>query len=125
MSGPTINRGGSEQSVETPDEFIAAVERKFGPLVLDLACTRQNSKAPEGIYYPEGDSLQIPWSVISTVRAGGLCWLNPEFANIARHRSVRWSGRRVLRFFCWSPKAHKTGIGVGYSPTSMCTGWAA
>lgn len=76
-SGPTIKRGKSKQDVETPQEFIAAVEAKFGKLRVDLAATEANTKAPTYIS-PEQDSLLVRWH-----RLSGLCWLNPPYANIA------------------------------------------
>lgn len=84
-TGPTINRGSSEQSVETPDEFIRAVEQKFGPLDWDLACTVDNVKAIRGYTYPEFDALTKNWAGVGAMmeKANPLLWLNPEFANIA------------------------------------------
>lgn len=70
-------RGESKQDYGTPWEFIRAVEKRFGPLAIDLACTRENAKAPAGFYFPETDALAQFWDVL----AGNL-WLNPPFANI-------------------------------------------
>ena len=75
LAGPTIRRGKSLQVVETPDEFILAVTRKFGPIAVDLAATNENAKAP--IYIdPETDTFKQDW--VKWLR-GGLGWLNPEF----------------------------------------------
>jgi hypothetical protein len=75
LTGPTVNRFNSEQVVSTPWEFIRAVERKFGPLVVDLAATAQNAKAPRFIT-PEIDTFTQGWTEWLN---GGLGWLNPEF----------------------------------------------
>lgn len=81
--GPTIKRHKSKQDLETPWEFIRAVENKFGKLVVDLACTRENCKASVGVYYPEYDSLSpmMHWSnwAVTQSRIGGRAWLNPPF----------------------------------------------
>lgn len=76
MGGPTINRGSSEQVVETPRAFLAAVESKFEPLAWDLAALDTNHKAPRWIT-PEQDSLSVDWHKLD-----GLLWLNCEYANI-------------------------------------------
>jgi phage N-6-adenine-methyltransferase len=73
--GASFSRGSSEQNYETPAEFIRAVERRFGPLKVDLAATAVNTKAPKYIT-PEQDSLLVPWP------SSGLLWLNPPFSNI-------------------------------------------
>lgn len=70
-------RGKSKQDYGTPREFIDAVEKRFGALAWDLACTRENAKAPSGYYFPESDSLQQVWHALP-----GNLWLNPPFANI-------------------------------------------
>lgn len=86
MSGPTINRGHSEQIVETPDEFIHVVERKFGQLDWDLAATVSNAKAHLFIT-PGTDSLQVAWYELPVSQAvsGGprpLLYLNPPYSDI-------------------------------------------
>ena len=80
MVEPKNNRGKSEQSVETPDDFIRAVEERFGHISFDLAAEESNQKAKrwEGMWYGEGeDSLKQDWT-----KHNGLLWLNPEFGNI-------------------------------------------
>lgn len=76
-TGPSIRRGRSKQDYGTPLKFIAAVNARFGPIEWDLACTRENKKAPWGIS-PPADSLQHVWSALC-----GNAWLNPPFDNIA------------------------------------------
>lgn len=85
---PKQKPGTSEQTVETPPEFIAAVELMFGHLGWDLAALKSNSKA---ICYlgPDHDecnaqlrdSLQVNWSALCGRH--GVNWLNPPFSHIA------------------------------------------
>jgi phage N-6-adenine-methyltransferase len=67
----------SRQDYGTPIEFIDAVEKRFGVLTYDLACTRENAKAPAGFYWPDEDALTQAWWSFT-----GNLWLNPPFANI-------------------------------------------
>lgn len=62
VTGASLNRGRSKQDYGTPWDFIRAVEAKWGPMVHDLASTRENAKAPSGYYYPEVDAIQRSWS---------------------------------------------------------------
>lgn len=66
-----------KQDYGTPWEFIRAVERRFGPLSVDLAAHAENAKCRTFIG-PEQDSLSVDWSVY-----GGARWLNPPFSQIA------------------------------------------
>lgn len=69
-----MKRGG-KQNYETPQALIAACERRWGKLTIDLAADEANKKAD--VYIGEAeDSLKTPWP------AQGVCWLNPPFANI-------------------------------------------
>ena len=80
--GPTMKRHQSAQDLETPDEFIHAVERKFALFSWDLACRTENCKAPQGITYPHADSLQVDWHKLRNPfdsRLKALLWLNPPF----------------------------------------------
>lgn len=88
MTVPLQKPGRSKQDYGTPWPFIRAVEKRFGPLVADLACTRANCKAPSigypdkprGYFFDDGvDSLSQSWS--RDFPTGNL-WLNPPFANI-------------------------------------------
>jgi len=80
MTGAAMNRHRSRQDYETPPELIAAVERRFGSIVIDLAATKENTKA-EWFISPEEDSLRADWNVI--VDDYTLAWLNPPYADIA------------------------------------------
>jgi hypothetical protein len=75
LTGPSVKRGQSEQAVSTPWEFIRAVERKFGPIAVDLAANDENAKARIFIS-PEIDTFKQDWT---KWLQGGLGWLNPEF----------------------------------------------
>jgi len=79
MSMPKQKPGNSRQDYGTPQEFIDAVLRRFGPLVVDLAATGENAKARNYIT-PEVDSLSIDWSDFAGL---GHLWLNPPFEDIA------------------------------------------
>lgn len=73
---PRQKPGRSEQVVGTPEEFIMAVEERFGHLSVDLAATAENAKAPFHIG-PESDSLKQKWNLYD-----GNLWLNPPFGHI-------------------------------------------
>lgn len=75
---PRQKPGKSKQDYGTPDDFIRAVEARWGPLDIDLAARKDNSVAPECIT-PEEDTLKTPW--IPRI-AGMNAFLNPEFADI-------------------------------------------
>lgn len=80
MSEPKQKPGKSKQDYGTPWAFIRAVEKRWGPLAIDLAARADNAKAPRFIT-PEADSLSSrnPWSPWCRE----IAWLNPEFADIA------------------------------------------
>jgi len=76
MSTPTQKPGRSKQDYATPRAFIDAVVRRFGPLAVDLAATRENVVTP--YYYSAADnSLLQDWTILR-----GNLWLNPPFADI-------------------------------------------
>jgi phage N-6-adenine-methyltransferase len=81
---PSTGGGGTKQDYGTPREFIAAVERRFGPIAIDLAAHAGNHVVPT--YFGPGsaiceDSLERDWTGPASSR--GTLWLNPPFANIA------------------------------------------
>lgn len=83
---PRQKPGRSRQDYETPPDFIRAVERRFGPITWDLAASATNAKAPL-FFTKEQDTLAQDWT-----RCTGVCWLNPEFADIAPYaKKCRWS----------------------------------
>lgn len=76
MTGAAYNRGKSRQDYETPGDLIVAVERRFGPIVRDLAADRHNARAL--VYFDEEqNSLAQPWADVE-----GLQWLNPPFGHL-------------------------------------------
>lgn len=84
----------SRQDYGTPPSFLAAVERRFGPMSWDLAASKENSAAP--YCFTEGfDSLAQDWAGLT-----GNLWLNPPFADIApwsaKCDASAGPGRRIL-----------------------------
>jgi len=74
----------SVQDYGTPPRFLAAVARRFGPIVWDLAAHARNTVCG-GNYFGPGsrwgeNSLERAWDYLP----GGLLWLNPPFENIPR-----------------------------------------
>jgi len=77
----------SRQDYGTPQEFITAVERRFGPIVFDLAAHAGNRKSPY-YYAPEPDPAAVAVDALAqqwhnAVPCGTLAWLNPPFSDIA------------------------------------------
>jgi hypothetical protein len=82
---PRQRPGKSEQVVCTPPEFLAAVERLYGPITEDLACTSENSVASVGYFHDEGADSLAPgnsWLEAVTGRYRRLAWLNPPYSDI-------------------------------------------
>lgn len=105
MSGPTIDRAASSGDIWTPQPFIDAVEKKFGPLEIDLAASPASAKAP--LWFGPGsstaDALAIEWNALFRATKDGhypLCWLNPPFRAItpwARKCAAAWlKGAEIL-----------------------------
>lgn len=77
MSGPTIDRSASSGDIWTPQNFRAAVVDRFGAPMWDLAASQASTFAPN--FYSEiSNAFAHNWH-----EAGGLCWLNPPYSNIA------------------------------------------
>lgn len=102
-------RGTAKQDYGTPWEFIEAVEKRFGVLTYDLACTRENAKAPAGFYHPEEDALAQSWRGFS-----GNLWLNLPFADISP-----WAEKLAKE--C----AHRLGFSFFLTPASIGSVWFA
>jgi hypothetical protein len=68
----------SNQNIETPPEFVLAVENLLGiKFEYDMAGTEENKKAP--IVFTEAqDSLSVDWPT------DGWCWLNPPFKHVGK-----------------------------------------
>jgi hypothetical protein len=91
----------SKQDYKTPKEFVKAVEKRFGPITLDLAARDYNKvcdrylapcTGPEGpLPYDDNaygiDSFDYNWADIYG-RLGGLFYLNCEFGSIDK-----WAAR--------------------------------
>lgn len=72
---PAQKPGKSKQDYATPWKFIRALEKRFGKIELDLAATKENTKAPLFIT-PEQDSLKQDWDRFDVK----LAFLNPPFS---------------------------------------------
>jgi phage N-6-adenine-methyltransferase len=69
----------SKQDWQTPDDFLSAVQERFGMLEFDLAAADGQEVLKLSHFTLKQDSLLQPWPA----REGKLCWLNPPFKNIA------------------------------------------
>ena len=76
-SGASFARGKSDQTYETPPNFMQAVNKRFGKIDFDLACLPATAKAKK-FFTPKENSLVQQWHKIP-----GLLWLNPPFDNIS------------------------------------------
>lgn len=92
---PAQKRGSSRQDYQTPPEFLAAIERQFGPIGFDLACSVDNMVAPRG-FTAEHDALQQDWSKLC-LRAGAVAFCNPPFSNIKPWAQACCSVRMLRR----------------------------
>ena len=101
---PRQNRHASEQVVETPADFIAAVEERFGPLDVDLACSAANMKAPARLHRY---ALAQPWDILR-----GNLWCNPPYATIGP-----WAKKMALE--C----KHRAGLAFLLVPASIGSEW--
>lgn len=103
MSPVTRPRVGGElldrQAYETPEELLAAVERRFGLLTCDLACSVANAKAPDAFAHEHGNSLEGAWPI------EGVLWLNPPFADIEpwARKAAAWRGEYGARLLMLTP----------------------
>lgn len=79
-TGASLNRGGSKQDYQTPGNFMAAVQKRFGKVIFDLAAHAGNHQHANYFTLAD-DSLEQNWSNIDD-EGGGLLWLNPPFDNI-------------------------------------------
>jgi DNA (cytosine-5)-methyltransferase 1 len=72
----------SKQDWRTPPEFIAAVEHRFGPIMIDLAASDGDECKPLVAHItPDEDSLAMSWPTAR--HNAGVYWLNPPFSEIA------------------------------------------
>lgn len=103
---PAQKPGKSEQSVETPNEFIEAVKERLGidEFIMDLAASPENTKAEK--FFTEADnSLSKSWPPV------GWCWLNPPYADLGT----------------WTMKAHDESFSNAHIamlvPASVGSSW--
>lgn len=108
--GPTVRRGKSKQTYGTPPAFIRAVEKRFGPIVCDLAASAENAKCAR-FFNADVDSLKQPWAEAFPT---GLLWLNPPFANIEP-----WAAK------CATESVRRHGLIAMLTPASIGTDWFA
>jgi phage N-6-adenine-methyltransferase len=77
-TGASLNRGGSKQDKGTPRVFLDACEGRFGKITFDLAATKKNAVVQD--YFTRRDNALVQdWPCDKRT----LCWLNPEFSDIA------------------------------------------
>jgi len=110
----TTPRARSEnQDVRTPPDFIAAVERRFGVVVLDLAA-KDGDECKFGVDHitPGQNSLLMPWPL--TDLRHGVCWLNPPFADIEP-----WAAKCAA----WRGGANGGCVLAMLVPASVASGW--
>lgn len=100
----------SKQDYVTPPEFIEAVERRFGPLVCDLAASAENARAPR-FYDLARDSFSVPWA---SEHPTGTLWLNPPFADIEP-----WAEK------CEFESTIRHGLILLLTPASIGSNWFA
>jgi hypothetical protein len=119
---PSQNPSTSKQDYETPSDFLQAVESRFGPIGVDLACSRptqsdlflpDNRKAPIGLAWPEVDSLSVDWA---SDYGGMVNWLNMPF-----NQSARWYAKCAEQ----SPRYHDDGAILCLSPASVSSNYFA
>lgn len=107
---PAQKPGRSKQDYATPMELIRAVEKRFGPLVHDLAAHAQNTRC-KTFYSKEQDSLKQAWH--RDFPTGNL-WLNPEFGNIAPFMEK-----------CCEESLVREGLIIVLTPASVGAEWFA
>lgn len=107
---PIQKPGKSKQDYGTPRELIAAVEKRFGPLVCDLAASADNAKAPLFITKEQNTLIQ-PWA--EQYPSGNL-WLNPEFADLEPYVEK-----------CWVESQRRHGLIHLLVPASIGANWFA
>jgi len=88
---PPQRPGASKQDYGTPAPFLAAVERRFGPIVWDLAAHASNTVCGDRYFGPGSrwgqDSLERAWDRLPGAPRDGLRWLNYPFGDPKRWMS--------------------------------------
>lgn len=109
-TGASMARHRSEQEVETPADFIAAVVDRFGPIAFDLAAIAKNAKS-DHYFTPRMDGLKQDWSDLE-----GNLWLNPPFGSIAP-----WA----TKCRATTEERHRFSLILMLVPASVGTRWFA
>jgi DNA N-6-adenine-methyltransferase (Dam) len=103
------------QIVVTPRPFLDAVEKRFGPIVFDLAATAENRVGP--LYFGPGsplgeDSLLKDWRIGNP----GVRFLNPPYSDRDQPISL-WAKR------CAEMRRPASGPILLLCPAAVCTVW--
>jgi phage N-6-adenine-methyltransferase len=96
---PKQKRGSSEQTVETPPEFIDAVQDTFGPFSFDLAATPENAQAR--LHFGPGAPADRENSLTAKWPEGCLSWLNPPYDPI-----TPWAQKCAIHARRSKPQTH-------------------
>ncbi len=75
---PEQRPGKSEQSVQSPPDFMDAVTKRFGAMDFDLAADENNTQVDKYFFSEKDDSLAQNWNDIE----GKNAWLNPPYSDI-------------------------------------------
>ena len=108
---PAQKRRKSKQDYQTPPEFIRAVERRFGPIWVDLAATLGNRVVNKDFISPEENSLTTNWAFKISDSAG---WLNPPFGEL-----TKWAEKCADE----QPRLWPRGVILLLSPASVGANW--
>ena len=112
MKMPAQKPHRSRQDYGSPREFLDAVERRFGPIAVDLAAHRENHAVDRWLG-PGGEhenSFDVDWSRLAP---GRWLWLNPPFSKIDP-----WAAKCAME--------HKRGARIiMLTPASVSTEWFA
>jgi phage N-6-adenine-methyltransferase len=107
-SGAGFHVGESRQDYPTPQEFVDAVEKRFGKIGWDLAASAENARC-EHYLDEDMDSLSVDWAELP-LADGEICWLNPPYSRIAP----------------WAGKCAESGVPVALLvPASVGSDWFA
>jgi hypothetical protein len=100
----TVNRPNAPQNYRTPPELLAAVERRFGKIEFDAACSPGNCVAARGYLHPPCDALSVNWSADLIDAIPGcaerypLIFCNPPFrlSGAFAKKHAEYEGRSLL-----------------------------
>ena len=96
----------------TPDDLFDRLNNEFGPIVLDVCATPENSKCPV-FYTREQDGLVQNWAeAADQIIPGARCWMNPPYG--------RAIGKWIQKA---SREAHLGAVTVALLPARVDTAW--